>query len=207
MPKPVPFPSAAPGLSSFLLNPDTREQQRHVFYPALPEIRTLSHWGVFLALRTSWEWWGMGGKAAVPAAGSSCAQWPLSQDPGGPCRAPYIAGGSFQTHFSSCSQVPLTLHLPYHPPIIPLGCCRLSHLLWLQVMVQEPHNREASQVPAQSKGNHTAFGSSRNLSKRADQHLRCYTVSGPQGGQFFKLRTPQAMKINSSHDLSSIKGS
>lgn len=76
----------------------------------------------------------------------------------------------------------------------------------IRVMVQEPQNREASQVPAQGKGEHTALGSSRNLSKRADQHLRCYVEPVPQGGQFFKLRTPQAMKINGSHDLPSIKG-
>lgn len=123
-----------------------------------------------------------------------------------PCGAPRVAAGRLLAHFFSCSWGALTLHLLYHPPVTPPSCRRLSHLLWLQVVVQEPRNREASQVPVRSKGKHAAFGGSRNPRKHADPHLRCYVASGPQGGQYFKPKTPQAMKSNSSHGLPSIKG-
>lgn len=44
-----------------------------------------------------------------------------------PCGAPCIAAGRLLAHFS-CSWVALTLHFPYHLPVTPLDCCRLSHL-------------------------------------------------------------------------------
>lgn len=140
----------------------------------------------------------------------SWAQWPPAQIRAGTqaCtllyRALCIAAGRILAHFSFCPWTVLTLHFPYHLPVTSWDCCKLSHLLCLQ-----------SWSRSQGKGRFTGPCIKQTqalwfwLQQKPEQtrrHLKCYAVSAPQGGQFFKSKAPLTVESKSSHSFPSIKG-
>lgn len=132
---PLLFPSASHGLSQFLLNTGKREEQRHTFN--LPRMPTPPCWGVFPALSTSWEQQQSVGKmfpSPVTAPELRGHQnRPLCSAP----RALCISAAVFlDAHFCFCPWMVWALRFPCPLPAALQDCCRLSHLLWLQVMVR-----------------------------------------------------------------------
>lgn len=176
----------------------------------LPRMHISPCWGVLPALSMSWEWQLLVGKlfpSLVTASELSGHQHRPGQasQPGlcsmGPVQSSRNAPGMF-----------LLLALDGPNTAFPLAStCNLSGLLKaFSAPVTPGHGPEATEKAGITgpctKQTQAHWFWLHQKPEQTHRHLRCYTASVPQGGQFLKPKAPLTLESNSSHSFPSIKG-